>query len=1082
MAAFTLSADTNIDALTSKTGGDTYDTNGWILTIDQDSRYGTNQTTSTSLGSITINATKGGNVEIDSRYIRLIPYDTGTGTVPAYNTVISQGSASGKLIGVISALNATPTAVGAAMPVSGYIKVKQWNSVAYAAGALTGIGASATGADIVGFLELVGDEASTINANRLGIFRMRGEWFDLGTTSGSNATTYQAPTNGSVQYYPMIEVETGTGTGVYEIYVNAGGRTALLANIGTDSNRGKVFWSSTAGVIRFQHDGTNSTGGYLPPSGRKIRMPNILTANCTTAARTTNALPNATLATRYDFTCTGGGQIIMDKVLMNWYPSFSQAFSVQLDHVGIATQILIAEIAQALTWTYVGVGQIASETQTSLSMSLCFAGGTMSNCVWSAFSLAASGRYVVSISDISGFTFNNEKIINYTKNGNATSGASTITRASNCTWSTPINIGGGRYFLTTCSNVAFNNTQYTDVCAVTTPTSIPMYLFDIGTNCVDVTFDGVTFPVVLNQPYSGILQIGAAGCARIKLRNLGTSSTPLEMGGDRQSGVSWTRSTTTATVTFTAHGLKINDIIYVIVSSDTSAIVVGSKTVASVPTANTFTFTCLNAGSASGTLSYYPTMSANVFVLASGAAANTVKVQRCYTQHTRTNMFTSDNSSKNVLVENSWGDLPLAGVAAALNTQLKGLGNTFAMTAQTSVYGTHWFDCFTTGAPANLAGVSWTRTTTTATVTSTDHRLKTGDFIEVNTSSSVAAIVLGKKTITVTTKDAFTFTCLNAGSASGTLTMSPFNGRIGLVMNESSADTSSQYTIDSGTPAFTSAGGLYMPTIGQQVTFISPEYIIGHTGFPIDVPVMAGGGSIGNFDITYAIDKNDGNGYGSFHNNYYPRAGGGGANASTNITMTSTTGVEVGDYITGTNVGIRAKVQSITDSTTIVSTVANIGTVSGVLVFNQLPNEVVDSSLGFKIKTRIKTSTANTTAITSLYAWTTNTTTSRGYQYPLDPVTVTYTILDAADSLPVVGARVYIIADVGGPAVSGTVIANQVTDGSGQISFIYAYVGSQPITGRVRKSTSSPLYKTSPLSGIIATSGYSGTIFMVKDE
>jgi len=65
MAAFSLSADTNIDALTGKTGGDTYDTNGFKLTIDQDSRVGTNQTTSTTLGSITINASKGGEVHVD---------------------------------------------------------------------------------------------------------------------------------------------------------------------------------------------------------------------------------------------------------------------------------------------------------------------------------------------------------------------------------------------------------------------------------------------------------------------------------------------------------------------------------------------------------------------------------------------------------------------------------------------------------------------------------------------------------------------------------------------------------------------------------------------------------------------------------------------------------------------------------------------------------------------------------------------------------------------------------------------------------------------------------------------------------
>ena len=59
MTAFVLSANTNIDPLTGKAGGDTYDTNGWKLTVDQDSRVGLNQSTSATLGSITSNGLSG---------------------------------------------------------------------------------------------------------------------------------------------------------------------------------------------------------------------------------------------------------------------------------------------------------------------------------------------------------------------------------------------------------------------------------------------------------------------------------------------------------------------------------------------------------------------------------------------------------------------------------------------------------------------------------------------------------------------------------------------------------------------------------------------------------------------------------------------------------------------------------------------------------------------------------------------------------------------------------------------------------------------------------------------------------------
>lgn len=56
MATFTITASQNIDALSAKAGGDLYNVNGGTLTIDQDSRVGTNQTTSTTLGTITISA------------------------------------------------------------------------------------------------------------------------------------------------------------------------------------------------------------------------------------------------------------------------------------------------------------------------------------------------------------------------------------------------------------------------------------------------------------------------------------------------------------------------------------------------------------------------------------------------------------------------------------------------------------------------------------------------------------------------------------------------------------------------------------------------------------------------------------------------------------------------------------------------------------------------------------------------------------------------------------------------------------------------------------------------------------------
>ena len=103
MATYTVTTAVNIDSLAAKAGSDTYNINGGYLTVDQHTRYGTNQNTSAGMGNITLSATLGGTIEFNSTKVRLIPYNTGTGNVPALGTTISRSGASGILLGVYSA-------------------------------------------------------------------------------------------------------------------------------------------------------------------------------------------------------------------------------------------------------------------------------------------------------------------------------------------------------------------------------------------------------------------------------------------------------------------------------------------------------------------------------------------------------------------------------------------------------------------------------------------------------------------------------------------------------------------------------------------------------------------------------------------------------------------------------------------------------------------------------------------------------------------------------------------------------------------------------------------------------------------
>lgn len=72
-----------------------------------------------------------------------------------------------------------------------------------------------------------------------------------------------------------------------------------------------------------------------------------------------------------------------------------------------------------------------------------------------------------------------------------------------------------------------------------------------------------------------------------------------------------------------------------------------------------------------------------------------VQVQRCYLAPTRTGIAAPLNSTKNVLFEHVYGDYADAWNNAFLNGVVRACGCTQGVTGQSSVYGSHWTDSFT---------------------------------------------------------------------------------------------------------------------------------------------------------------------------------------------------------------------------------------------------------------------------------------------------------------------------------------------------------------------------------------------------
>lgn len=93
-------------------------------------------------------------------------------------------------------------------------------------------------------------------------------------------------------------------------------------------------------------------------------------------------------------------------------------------------------------------------------------------------------------------------------------------------------------------------------------------------------------------------------------------------------------------------------------------------------------------------------------------------------------------------------------------------------------------------------------------------------------------------------------------------------------------------------------------------------------------------------------------------------------------------------------------------------------------------------------------------------------------------------------SITVTGTNTYTytMSSAPGSSPTGTIkatfaILSGLTDVNGQITMSRVFPSSQPIVGKARKSTSSPLYKTTTFAGTVSSSsGFSSTLQMISDE
>jgi len=80
-------------------------------------------------------------------------------------------------------------------------------------------------------------------------------------------------------------------------------------------------------------------------------------------------------------------------------------------------------------------------------------------------------------------------------------------------------------------------------------------------------------------------------------------------------------------------------------------------------------------------------------------------------------------------------------------------------------------------------------------------------------------------------------------------------------------------------------------------------------------------------------------------------------------------------------------------------------------------------------------------------------------------------------------ARVYMVTEAGGPVSAGTIIFNDLTNSSGEVTESRSLSSAQPISGWVRMGSTDPFYKTSTFTGVIDNdNGLILNIQMILDQ
>ena len=362
---------------------------------------------------------------------------------------------------------------------------------------------------------------------------------------------YIAATTYSIKYPAIAAITSGNVSVIHTLTVTS---TAHGLSIGQKVNLDFTSGTGLDGVytikataantfnINFPHPTATSgnvtikrTIGYVPPAGCKTYIPNIIITEVATGARNLNIAPNATIASRPEWTTTSAGAInLSDLYCTSGYFNFGQAYSLALTNCVVFDTLVISETATALAIENVHTGMQGALDTPALNMTSNFAGGYLNNCKFQRGNTPGSSDNAININNCNNIEFTDiiGGIVQYARS----TGAAWYVNLCNDLLISGCKALNGQ-FTGTVSKLTITSLDFCDryngnTNALTAVYALVLSSGEYMVNGITLGFNGLLDDC---HPYSGL--VSYTGNKKITFRNIGSFSSPLSFGKWRRDSV-----------------------------------------------------------------------------------------------------------------------------------------------------------------------------------------------------------------------------------------------------------------------------------------------------------------------------------------------------------------------------------------------------------------------------------------------------------------------------------------------------------------------------------------------------------------